>query len=210
MLESLASDVIAGRKTISSIAERIGPDWAESVRQVCANRGHIKNGNQTAQHFFAKQAAERRKFFRARTIEGNRIHRASQQDHNYIVKIIFDSVDAGIRPDVRFALESYGRLQQRAPEWASSVAARKKMRKMGKTLAAYKDHAVLRDLKAARMLSQTHKSALQGSTYSGLAELLFYCAARRSDSEGYGSARRAIGGGAVSGEDRECASHFEA
>lgn len=127
----------------------------------------------TPQQFHAKQEAERREFYRKRTAQGNKAQRVSQQDHNYIVDSIFDSVHAGTKPAVRPMLEAYGKEHNRAPEWANRVAAQTHSKKIAKTLAGKKDHPVLQDLKEGRMLSQTHKSTLQNATYSGFAELLF-------------------------------------
>lgn len=130
-------------------------------------------GNMTPQQFFAKQEADKQEFFRKRTAQGNKPQRVNQQDHNCIVGTIFDRVDAGDKPAVRPMLEAYGKERGYSPDWAKRVSAQTHPRKMSKTLAAYKSHPVLQDLKKGRMLSQTHKSALQHSTYSGLTEFLF-------------------------------------
>jgi hypothetical protein len=141
----------------------------EAVREFLAGSGT----GLSAQQFHARQQAERRKFFRERAAPGHKPHRVSQPDHDYIVGCIFDSVDAGTKPAVRPLLRAYGEERGYAPDWAERVSGKAQPRKMVRTLAAKKNHAVLKDLKEGRMLSHTHKSALQNATYSGLAELLF-------------------------------------
>lgn len=173
ILENLTNAVKEGKESISSISRKMGQQWANAVEESLTARGHRSIGNMTPQQFFAKQEAEKREFFRNRTAKGDKSQRVSQQDHDYIIGGIFDSVDAGTKPAVRPMLEAYGREQRRSPEWAVHVAGHKHSRKMGKTLAAYKNHPVLQDLKEGCMLSQTHKSMLRNSTYSGFAELLF-------------------------------------
>lgn len=126
----------------------------------------------TAQ-FAAKQAAEKRAYFHRRAANGQKAHKASQQDHNCIVGSIFATIEAGDKPAVPNILRVYGEEKNRPPEWAERVATQKRPKRMGKTLAAYNEHSVIQDLKEGRMFTQTHKSTLQNSTYSGLAELLF-------------------------------------
>lgn len=172
-LESLTNAVMEGKERICNIESRMGQQWANDVKESLKARGYFSNEKMTPQQFFAKQDADRRAFFQNRSAQGIKTKRVSQQDHNYIVGRIFDSVDASTKPVVRSILEAYGREQHRAPEWAARVAGHKHPRKMGKTLAEYKDHLVLKDLKEGGMLSQTHKSMLQNSTYSGFAALLF-------------------------------------
>ena len=155
----------------------------DQVDSKCGSAAHIEAvrrlqsepspESMTPQQFHAKQVAERREYFRNRSTQGIQAQRVSRRDHNYIVDRIFNSVHAGTRPAVRPMLEAYGKEHNRAPEWAERVAAQTHAKKMGKTLAAKKDHPVLQDLKGGNMLSQTHKSTLQNATYSGLATLLF-------------------------------------
>lgn len=171
IIESLVLDAIRllrQNKSAHEVQSRCGiAEYAEAVKRL------QNQPSMTAQQFFAKQEAERREFFRNAAANGKKPQRVSQQDHDYIVGSIFESVDAGTKPTVRPMLEAYGREQNRTPEWAERVAGHKHPRKMGKTLAEYKNHPVLQDLKEGRMRSQTHKSALQNSTYSGFADLLF-------------------------------------
>jgi hypothetical protein len=127
----------------------------------------------TTAAFAAKQAAEKRAYYQHRATNGQKAHKASQQDHNNIVGCIFASVDAGHKPTMPIILRAYGEEQNRPPEWAERVATQKRPKRMGKTITAYSEHAVIQDLREGRMFTQTHRSTLQNSTYSGLAELLF-------------------------------------
>jgi hypothetical protein len=97
----------------------------------------------------------------------------TQADHDCIVGSIFDSVEEGVKPAVRPMLEAHCKQRGYDAEWAKAVSGRTYPKKMAKTLATKKYHPVLNDLKEGHMLSQTHKSALQHATYSGLAALLF-------------------------------------
>lgn len=168
MIETLIEEAVSERRRGASEAEissRFGPQyWQEAVRRFPSQP------EMTAQRLFAKQNAERREFFRTNSAK---THRASQRDHDSIVNSIFDAINVGIKPDVRSILNAYASHHDRAPDWSERIVSHKHSGKMGKTLAAYKDHSVLIDLKRGGMLSQTHKSGLQNSTYSGLAELLF-------------------------------------
>lgn len=126
----------------------------------------------TPQQFHARLEAARRAYFSGRTAQGARAQRVSHQDHAFIVQSIFQSVSEGANPGVKKLLATYGNEQYRSPQWAERVSAQKHPKKMSKTLLAYKQHPVLQELKLAGMLTQTHKSALQNSTYSGFAGLL--------------------------------------
>lgn len=141
-----------------------------------AIRDHIsrhKAGGMTPQQFHAKQAAELKKFNQDRATQGFLAQRLTQRDHDCIFTSILGTVDAGLKPAVRPMLRKYGQGQGYAQEWADKVATYKQPKRMRKSLAKNSRHPVIRDLKEEGMFSQTHKAALQNSTYSGLAELLF-------------------------------------
>lgn len=170
-LVTYAMEDIRNGMTAEKCGSRYGDGiYAEAVKRL---KSEPSFENMTPQQFHAKQEAERREFYSKRTAQGNKAQRVSQQDHNYIVDRIFDSVHAGTKPAVRPMLEAYGKEHNRASEWAKRAAVQTHSKKIAKTLAAKKDHPVLQDLKEGHMLSQTHKSTLQNATYSGLAELLF-------------------------------------
>lgn len=130
-------------------------------------------GSMTPKRFHAQQNAERRKFFREYGDQGGVVHRASQQDHDFIFGSILNTVEAGVKPAVKPLLRQYAEQQGYAPEWAERVAAKKQPKKIGKSLKAMQHHPVMRDLKGGHMFTQTHQSTLKNATYSGLAELLF-------------------------------------
>lgn len=154
-----------------AVRSRYGQDaYAEAVKRL---QDRPNPPDLSTAQFHAKQAAEKRAFFQRRAANGQKAHKASQQDHNCIVSSIFATIDAGNKPAVPSILRTYGEEQNRPPEWAERVATQKRPKRMGKTLAAYSEHSVIQELKEGRMFTQTHKSALQNSTYSGLAELLF-------------------------------------
>jgi hypothetical protein len=117
-----------------------------------------RNSEMTPQQFHAKQEAERRKFYLSRATQGHKAQRVSQHDHDFIVGSIFGSVDSGAKPAVRPMLEAYSEERGYSPEWAKRVSVQTHPKKMGTTLAAKKDHPVLKDLK------EGHLSDPQGST----------------------------------------------
>lgn len=164
-IAALAKLVQAGTISLDGIA----PAKREGVRQ------HLASGPQgmTPQGFHAQQGRDRTKFFRELKAQGFKVHRASQQDHDYIFDSILDTVDAGTKPVVKPLLREYAEQQGYAPEWAERVAAKTQPRKMGRSLKAATNHPVVQDLKEGRMLTQTHRAMLRSATYSGLAELLF-------------------------------------
>jgi ribosomal protein S19E (S16A) len=127
----------------------------------------------TPQQFYAKQSAEKRAFFRDRPPEAERPHQVSKADHCAIVASILKSVQAGERPCVLSLLKEYGTKNNRAEDWAIKVRTHHHSKRMTATLKEHKDNPVLQDLRSGGMLSQTHKGALIGSTYSGFSELLF-------------------------------------
>jgi hypothetical protein len=127
----------------------------------------------TSQQFYAKQSAEKREFFRNRPPEAERPHQVSKADHCAIVSSILKSVQAGEKPCVLTLLKEHGTRNNRTDDWAIRVRTHRHSKRMTVTLKEYKDHPVLQDLRSGGMLSQTHKGALIGSTYSGFSELLF-------------------------------------
>lgn len=141
----------------------------EAVRQHIASSA----SSLSPRRFHAQQNAERMKFFRELKAQGLKVHRASQQDHDFIFDSILTTVDAGMKPAVKPLLRDYAEQQGYEPEWAERVAAKTQAKKMRKSLKAKQRHSVLQDLKEGHMFTQTHQSALTHSTYSGLAELLF-------------------------------------
>lgn len=174
MIESFARSVRSGKETPDTLVARLGTKLADEVQAMLKVQGAKQNPlDLTTAQFAAKQAAEKRAFFQRRAANGHKAHKASQQDHNSIVGSIFASVDAGNKPAVPNILRAYGEEQNRPPEWAARVATQKRPKRMGKTITAFSAHAVIQDLREGRMFTQTHRSTLQNSTYSGLAELLF-------------------------------------
>jgi hypothetical protein len=175
ILDRLTESVIARKETISTIARTFGPTFAELVQKRLDARGHSADSTDglSPQQFHAKIQRMHREYFQNRSAQGIQTQRVSQQDHNFIVDSIFDSVHAGTKPTVRPMLEAYGKEHSRPPTWAKRAAVQMHAKKLAKTIAAKKNHPVLQDLKEGRMLSQTHKSTLQNATYSGFAELLF-------------------------------------
>lgn len=185
MLDNFTESVKSGKESLSSVAKMLGETFANAVKERLDAQGHkaasaaasaisaISTDGLSSQQFYALIQRMQRDYFSNQSTQGNRPQQVSQQDHNCIVDNIFDSVNAGTKPAVRPMLEAYAREHNRAPEWAERAAAQTHPKKMGKTLAAKKDHPVLQNLKDGSMLSQTHKSTLQNATYSGLAELLF-------------------------------------
>lgn len=152
------------------MANRYGLDvYNEAMKRLAVERGT----HMTLQQLYAKQEAERRAYFRERTSQGVKSQRASQQDHNAIVDSILRSINDGIKPDVLALLRAYGDANDRDLVWVKRIASQTHNKKMGKTLQLHKSHPVIQELKDARMFTQTHKGAIQRSTYSGLAELLF-------------------------------------
>ena len=164
-ITSLAKLVQAGTISIDGIA----PSKREAVRAQLAT----SQQGMTPQGFHAQQSRERAKFFRELKAQGFKVHRASQQDHDYIFGSILDTVDTGTKPAVKPLLREYAEQRGYAPEWAERVAAKTQPRKMGKSLSAATNHPVVQDLKEGHMLTQTHRAMLRSATYSGLAELLF-------------------------------------
>lgn len=127
----------------------------------------------TPQQFYAKQSAEKRAFFRDRPPEAERPHQVSKADHCAIVASILSNVQAGEKPCVLSLLKEFGTKNNRSEDWAIKVRAHRHSKRMTATLKEHKDHPVLQDLRSGGMLSQTHKGALIGSTFSGFSELLF-------------------------------------
>jgi hypothetical protein len=175
MIDRLTESVVAGKKTISTIASTVSPKYAQLVQERLDARGYSADSSDglSPQQFHAKIQKMQREYFLNRSAQGIQTQRVSQQDHNFIVDSIFNSVHAGTKPAVRPMLEAYGKEHSRATAWAKRAAVQKHSKKLGKTIAIKKDHPVLQDLKEGRMLSPTHKSTLQNATYSGFAELLF-------------------------------------
>lgn len=164
-IASLAKLVQSGTISIDGIA----PAKQAAVRQLLADAAR----GLSPRRFHAQQNAERNKFFRELAAQGFKVHRASQQDHDFIFDSILDTVDAGVKPAVKPLLRDYAEQQGYAPEWAERVATKTQPKKMRKSLKGKQRHAVIEDLKEGRMFTQTHQSTLTHATYSGLAELLF-------------------------------------
>jgi hypothetical protein len=174
MIEGFAKSLRAGTTTRQSLVAQLGPKLADEIQALHNTQvAELNPLDLTTAQFAAKQAAEKRAFYKQRAASGHRAYRATRQDHSIIAASIFESVNAGIKPAVPIILRAYGEVQKRPPEWAMRVATQKRPKRMGETLKAYNGHAVIQELRDGRMLTQTHKSALQNSTYSGLAELLF-------------------------------------
>jgi hypothetical protein len=127
----------------------------------------------TPARFYAKQDAEKAQFFRELRAQGVEFLRISQNDHDFIFDSILNTVDAGTKPAVKPMLREYGERQGYAPDWAERVATRTSPKRVRRSLKAKQSHPVIRDLKDGHMFTQTHQSALQSATYSGLAALLF-------------------------------------
>jgi len=134
---------------------------------------YLAGSRTTPARFYAKQDAEKAQFFRELRAQGVEFHRISQNDHDFIFDSILNIVDAGTKPAVKPMLREYGERQGYAPEWAERVATRTSPKRVRRSLKAKQNHPVIRDLKDGHMFTQTHQSALQTSTYSGLAALLF-------------------------------------
>lgn len=173
IIESLvieAMSLVRRKVAATNISNKYGGDvYQEAVRRIEAE----SSTSMSTQQFHAKQAAEKRDFFRNRTSQGVPSQRVSQEDHNHIIDSILANVNEGIKPPVQSLLKEHGKQKNRDPEWAKRVSTHTHNKKMGKTLEVNKDHPVIRDLKAGGMYGQTYKGALQRSTYSGFAALLF-------------------------------------
>lgn len=159
-----AAMVRSGEMSLDGIASM----YQDAVRK--ALQGHQ---GPNPRQFFSKQKCEQMQFFRDLGASGHVFHRASQADHDYLFTTILSTVDAGVKPAVRTLLQQYGESQGYSAEWAGKVAIKTQPKKMAKSLAKHANHPVIQDLKEVGMLTQTHKSHLKNSTYSGLAEGLF-------------------------------------
>ena len=164
-IASLAKLVRSGAIPITSLAAA----KQEAIRQ------YLSSGSRgmTPQRFHAQQNTERMKFFRELKAQGFKVHRASQQDHDFIFGSILNTVDAGVKPSVKPLLREYAEQQGYEPEWAERVATKNQPKKTARSLRSKQLHPVIQDLKKGHMLTQTHQSTLKNATYSGLAELLF-------------------------------------
>lgn len=168
---SKAIDEIKKGNPLDKICQRYGDNIVNEARALIKQQPIY--GTISPQQFHSKQEKERREYFRNRTIEGKPALRVNQQDHNTIIQLIFESINSGTKPNIRSILENRAKQQHYDPLWAKKVTGHMHKKKMRETLELYKDNELMHDLRSEGLLSQTYKSALLKSTYSGFTDMLF-------------------------------------
>lgn len=152
-------------------AKTVAKRYGDATQCEAAKR--LEKEAPSLKQFMARQAAEKREFFKSRTRLGLKTQRATQQDHHAVIAYIFQAVGSDEKPNVFSWLRTHGANNGHPPEWAKCVARHTHSKRMKVSLGTLQDHPVINDLRDGHLFTQTHKGVLIRATYSGFAALLF-------------------------------------
>ena len=118
----------------------------------------------TAKRRQAEVNAER---YHALVAAGFQFHRLSTDELRIIVDDLFDSMDAGEKPNTAAVVHAYAKLWNKPADWAAKILPQSHARKMRRLLPNLLNRPAMIDLKEGKMLDQTRKSQLATATLMG-------------------------------------------
>lgn len=120
----------------------------------------------------AKQEREVRQHFRDRSAAGIKTYRVSNNEHDQIIRYIWESIARREQPAVSTWLKQYAHTNNLPLEWVRNASKCINRKRMRQSFSSCETSSIIELLKTNGFWSPSHKRALFNSTYTGIASLL--------------------------------------